>query len=79
MNYLCGCLRAAKCCELRRTPFPRTRVNRLSHEVAALYRGSVDIGEPDDFRELSDLLFGAKDRYRSARATISHTVDGTVA
>ena len=51
----------------------------MSHEVAALYRGSVDIGEHDDFRELSDLLFGVKERYRSARATISHTVDGTVA
>ncbi len=51
----------------------------MLREVAALYRGSVDIGEHDDFRELSDLLFGAKDRYRSARATISHTVEGTVA
>ena len=37
--------------------------------------GSAD----DDFRELSALLFGAKDRYRSARATISHTVNGAVA
>ena len=33
----------------------------------------------DDFRELSGLLFGAKDRYRSARATIAHTVDAEVA
>jgi hypothetical protein len=33
----------------------------------------------DDFRELSGLLFGAKERYRSARATILHTVDGAVA
>jgi hypothetical protein len=33
----------------------------------------------DDFQELSDLLFGAKERYRSARATITHTVDGSVA
>jgi hypothetical protein len=33
----------------------------------------------DDFRELSELLFGAKERYRSARATIQHTVDATVA
>jgi len=33
----------------------------------------------DGFRELSGLLFGAKERYRSARATISHTVDGSVA
>lgn len=33
----------------------------------------------DDFQELSDLLFGAKERYRSARATITHTVDGAVA
>jgi hypothetical protein len=33
----------------------------------------------DDFQELSELLFGAKDRYRSARATILHTVDAAVA
>ncbi len=33
----------------------------------------------DDFQELSDLLFGAKERYRSARATITHSVDGSVA
>jgi hypothetical protein len=33
----------------------------------------------DDFQELSGLLFGAKERYRSARATITHTVDGAVA
>jgi hypothetical protein len=33
----------------------------------------------DDFQELSELLFGAKERYRSARATIRHTVDATVA
>jgi hypothetical protein len=32
----------------------------------------------DDFQELSELLFGAKDRYRSARATILHTVDAAV-
>jgi hypothetical protein len=33
----------------------------------------------DDFQELSDLLFRAKERYRSARATITHTVVGSVA
>jgi hypothetical protein len=33
----------------------------------------------DDFQELSGLLFGAKERYRSVRATIMHTVDATVA
>ena len=33
----------------------------------------------DDFHELSELLLGAKKRYRSARATITHTVDGAVA
>ena len=32
----------------------------------------------DDFQELSDLLFRAKERYRSARATITHTVVGSV-
>ena len=33
----------------------------------------------DDFQELSGLLFGARDRYRAARATITHTVDAEVA
>ena len=37
-------------------------------------------GPPEDaFRELSELLFGAKERYRSARATIELTVDAAVA
>ena len=44
----------------------------------ALYLDPVDPGE-DDFLELSGLLFGAKDRFRSVRATISHAVDGAVA
>ena len=35
--------------------------------------------ELDDFRELSGLLFGAKERYRCAYATITHTIDGAVA
>lgn len=35
--------------------------------------------EHDDFQELSGLLFGAKERYRSARATLLHTVDAAVA
>ena len=33
----------------------------------------------DDFQEISGLLFEAKERYRCARATILHTVDGAVA
>ena len=33
----------------------------------------------DDFQELSELLFGAKERYRSVRAEITHTVVGAVA
>jgi hypothetical protein len=33
----------------------------------------------DDFQELSELLFKARERYRSARATILHTVDRFVA
>jgi hypothetical protein len=33
----------------------------------------------DDFQELHDLLFGAKERYRSVRATVLHTVDGSAA
>ncbi len=33
----------------------------------------------DDFEELHEMLSKAKERYRSARATITHTVDGAVA
>jgi hypothetical protein len=32
--------------------------------------------EDDDFQELSELLFGAKELYRSVRAEITHTVVG---
>ena len=46
--------------------------------MTALYLDDMDPGQ-DDFQELSELLFGAKDRYRSARATITHTVAGAVA
>ena len=38
----------------------------------------MDGAHEDDFRELSGLLFGAKKRYRSARATILHTLDAAV-
>ncbi len=50
----------------------------MPEKPPARYRGVVAETE-DDFRELSDLLFGAKDRYRSARATISYTIVGAVA
>lgn len=33
----------------------------------------------DDFEELYELLSKAKERYRSARATVVHTVDGRLA
>ena len=33
----------------------------------------------DDFEELYELLFKAKERYRSVRAKVVHTVDGTLA
>lgn len=33
----------------------------------------------DDFDKLSALLFGARERYRSVRADIEHTVEGSVA
>jgi len=38
----------------------------LQQEAFALYLDGVDPGE-DDFRELSDLLFGARERYRTVR------------
>lgn len=63
---------------LQRIILPRTWVNRLLQEVSTRYLDAVAPGE-DDFRELSGLLFGAKERYRTARATITHTVDGAVA
>ncbi len=50
----------------------------MPQEASALYLDVMDPGG-DDFRELSTLLFGAKERYRSARATITHTIDGVVA
>ena len=53
-------------------------MNRLLREPSARYREAVTSTE-DDFQELSELLFGAKERYRSVRATILHTVDGAVA
>jgi len=46
--------------------------------VFTLYLDAVDPAQ-DDFRELSSLLFGAKERYRSVRATILHTVEAAVA
>ena len=60
------------------TYLPGSRVNRLLREPSARYREAVTSTQ-DDFRELSELLFGAKERYRSARATLRHTVDGAVA
>lgn len=37
------------------------------------------MGRTDDFEELHELLSGAGCRYRSARATVAHTVDADVA
>jgi len=50
-------------------------VNKLPQEVFTLYLDGVDPGE-DDFQELSNLLFGAKERYRSARVTITCVASG---
>jgi hypothetical protein len=36
-----------------------------------VYLGAVHPGE-DDYRELTDLLFGARERYRTVRATVRH-------
>ena len=48
-------------------------VDRLLGEPSARYREAM-VSAEDDFQELSELLFRAKERYRSARATITHTV-----
>ena len=46
--------------------------------MPARYLDVVDTRD-DDFRALSGLLFEAKERYRSAHATLLHTVNGAVA
>ena len=61
-------------CGLRRIPLPRSRVNK--HGV--VYLGAVDPGK-DDYRELTDLLFGARERYRTVRATVRHSRRGVLA
>jgi hypothetical protein len=43
-----------------------------------VYLGAVHPGE-DDYRELTDLLFGARERYRSVRATVRHSRCGVLA
>lgn len=52
-------------------------VLRASAEAATVW--TMTGSHQDAFRELSELLFGAKERYRSARATIELTVDAAVA
>jgi hypothetical protein len=59
---------------LRRTSLPRTPVNK--HGV--VYLGVVHPGE-DDYRELTDRLFEARERYRSVRATVRHSRHGALA
>ena len=56
------------------TVSPRTWVNR--HCV--VYLGAVHPGE-DDYRELTELLFGARERYRRVRATVRHSRRGVLA
>src|SRR5215217_265642 len=63
-----------RACELLRIPLPRTSVNK--HGV--VYLGAVHPGE-DDYRELTDLLFGARERHRSVRATVRHSRRGILA
>jgi hypothetical protein len=53
-------------------------VERLLGKPSARYREAM-VSAEDDFQELSELLFGAKERYQSVRATVTHTVDGAVA
>jgi len=43
-----------------------------------VYLGAVHPGE-DDYRELTDLLFGARERYLSVRATVRHSRRGVLA
>jgi len=64
--------------DLREHRLLGTPAKRLRQKNALRYLEVVD-EEEDDFQELSELLFGAKERYRSARATITHTVVGSVA
>lgn len=50
----------------------------MRSETLARYLGAV-VPAGDDFQVLSALLFGAKERCRSVRATLTHTVAGSVA
>ena len=52
-------------------------VLRATTEAATVW--TMTDSHDDAFRELSELLFGAKERYRPARAKIELTVDAAVA
>jgi nitrate reductase assembly molybdenum cofactor insertion protein NarJ len=54
-------------------------VVRLLQKSATRYLEAVDPPANDDFEELHMALSKAKERYRSLRATLLHTVDGTLA
>ncbi|MDP9477787.1 MAG: hypothetical protein M3R38_19235 [Actinomycetota bacterium] len=50
----------------------------MLQEASTRYLDDVDPGE-DDFPELSNLLFGARERYLSVRATVHHRRHGDLA
>ncbi|MDP9480366.1 MAG: hypothetical protein M3R38_32670 [Actinomycetota bacterium] len=50
----------------------------MLREASTRYLDDVDPGE-DDFPELSNLLFGARERYLSVRATVHHRRHGDLA
>lgn len=62
---------------------PREPGRRISSCVAGdrlrRYRAVMASSHEDDFHELSCLLFGAKERYRSVRATVRHFRRGDLA
>jgi hypothetical protein len=51
----------------------------LLQKPSKRYLEAVNPPANDDFEELHTLLSKAKERYRSVRATLVHTVDGTLA
>jgi hypothetical protein len=51
----------------------------LLQKPSTRYLEAMDPHANDDFEELHELLSNAKERYRSVRATLVHTVDGPLA
>jgi hypothetical protein len=54
-------------------------MSRLPYKPSARYLEAMEPPANYDFAELYELISKAKERYRTVRATVVHTVDGTLA